>query len=359
MATLKRDKSGDWILRYWTNGRGSRLAYHNLGKMTHKEAKDQAKVLMGESEASKTLADPNISFKRLSDLWLELHATPNLRERTLKGTDSIVRLHLVPAFGTKRVRELLPIDLERFRTEAMAAKAPPTPGTMNNRFNILKQILAWGAAKRIVPNPIPPRSVKAFSTTEKTVWFEPGEWRRFIAAAESDPNLAVTVPLWRLQLLTASRIGEMVGLTWGAVDFGRKILAVYQSKVGRPKTLRMTAEIEALLSGLTRGIGEAPVFTDAKGTRWTPGRLDRLFHEILTAAELEDGAAHGRLTTHSIRHTAATWARKAEVPLDRISGILGHRDPKQVLRYAHIQPGDLDGALQAVERAANETDLNG
>jgi len=59
-----------------------------------------------------------------------------------------------------------------------------------------------------------------------------------------------------------------------------------------------------------------------------------------------------RLKTHSIRHTAATWARKAEVPLDRISGILGHRDPEMVLRYAHIQPEDLDGTLGAVERAA-------
>ena len=61
------------------------------------------------------------------------------------------------------------------------------------------------------------------------------------------------------------------------------------------------------------------------------------------------------LTTHSIRHTAATWARKAEVPLDRISGILGHKDPAMVLRYAHIQPEDLDGALGAVARAADSS----
>lgn len=72
MENLKRSRSGDWILRYWTNGRGSRLAYHNLGRLTHTEAKDRARVLMAESEASKTLADPNITFKRLPETEVPL-----------------------------------------------------------------------------------------------------------------------------------------------------------------------------------------------------------------------------------------------------------------------------------------------
>jgi integrase len=80
--------------------------------------------------------------------------------------------------------------------------------------------------------------------------------------------------------------------------------------------------------------------------------LQARFGAVVRAAELDGGGVHGMLTTHSIRHTAATWARKAEVPLDRISGILGHKDPAMVLRYAHIQPEDLDGALGAVARAA-------
>jgi len=353
MATLKRDSSGDWILRYRLAGRASRYAYHNLGKLKHGDAKDKAKALIAESEASKTLADPNITFKRLSDLWLELHAVPSLRERTRATDESIIQCHLVPAFGTIRVREILPVDVERFRTDAMAKKGAPTPATMNLRLCLFRQILGWGASKRIVLNPIPPRSIRPLPVAERTVYFEPDEWQKFLEAAEADPRLAVTAPVWRLQLLTASRISEMVGLKWGDVDFGRKVLTIYQWKVSRSKTLRLSPGMEQVLSGLTRGIGETPVFTDARGGRWTADRLMDAFRQILTAAELAGGGVHGRLTTHSIRHTAATWARKAEVPLDRISGILGQKDPKMVLRYAHIQPEDLDGALGAVERAGS------
>ena len=131
MINLKRNGSGDYILRYWTNGRGSRRAYHNLGKVTHEEAKVQARAVLAESEKSKTLSDPAISFKRLSDLWLKLHATPKLRAGTLASTEAVVRLHLVPTFGTTRVRDLRPVDVEKFQTETMAAKDAPTAATMN------------------------------------------------------------------------------------------------------------------------------------------------------------------------------------------------------------------------------------
>ncbi len=121
MATLKRDRPGDWILRFWTNGRRSRLAHHNLGELSHKDAKDRAKVLMAESDSLKKFADPNINFKRLSEQWLKLHAAPNLGKRTFQRTVAIVRLHLVPASGARRVRDLLPVDVEEFTRATMAA----------------------------------------------------------------------------------------------------------------------------------------------------------------------------------------------------------------------------------------------
>jgi len=116
----------------------------------------------------------------------------------------------------------------------------------------------------------------------------------------------------------------MAGLTWAGVDFPRRVLTIFMPKVSRTKTLRMSPEMERVLSGLTRE-SASPVFTDAKGRAWRTGGLDQAFHRILRAARLDKGGVHGGLTTHSIRHTAATWARKAEVPLDRISGILGRR----------------------------------
>lgn len=49
-----------------------------------------------------------------------------------------------------------------------------------------------------------------------------------------------------------------------------------------------------------------------------------------------------------IRHTVATWACKAGVPLDRVAKMLGHAGLGLVLRYAHFSVEDLNPALDAV-----------
>lgn len=61
----------------------------------------------------------------------------------------------------------------------------------------------------------------------------------------------------------------------------------------------------------------------------------------------------GDWTPHSIRHTAATWARKENVPLDRVAELLGHAGLGLVQRYAHSSVEDLNPALDAVAEMGN------
>ena len=49
------------------------------------------------------------------------------------------------------------------------------------------------------------------------------------------------------------------------------------------------------------------------------------------------------------RHTAATWMAMAKVPMDQISGPLGHRDVRTTWRiYAKYAPDYLRGAIEAL-----------
>jgi integrase len=88
----------------------------------------------------------------------------------------------------------------------------------------------------------------------------PDEWAAFLEAADSHPELRKAARLWRLKLLTASRISEMIDLRWSAVDFERGSIAIGQRKTGRTKTLTLAPAMRAVLAAVLRGIGEAPVF---------------------------------------------------------------------------------------------------
>lgn len=329
------------ILRFWTNGRGTKLEYYNLGPITSDEAKTRRDEILIEAKRRSGLADPGATFSDLAKTWAEL-AGPHLAAATNRMAEIMLRLHVLPVLGSLRVEDLLPVTLERYRAGRLASKKPPAKSTVNLEVRVIRGILNFGEEQGIVRNPIPPKRVKPYKLDPKTIYFQPEEWRAFIAAADSDPELREAAPLWRLKLLTASRISEMVDLRWSGVDLERGLIAIGQRKTKRTKTLTLTPSMRAVLAAVPRGIGEAHVFTH-EGLPWGAGHLRRHFARTVSLAGLV-----GDWTPHSLRHSAATWARKTGIPLDRVAELLGHAGLGLVQRYAHFSVEDLNPALDAV-----------
>jgi integrase len=345
--SLKRNAAGDLILRFRTGGRGSALAYHNLGPLTLGAAKDREAEIRTEARRRRGLAEPGTTFANLAKTWTEL-VEPTHEESTNVGNAGMLNLHILPIIGSLRVEDLLPMTIERYRAARLAEKKPPAYSTVNLEVAVIKAVLNFGAKKRIVANPILRDDITKLPVPKipKTIFFEQHEWAAFIEAADSDEELREAAPLWKLKLLTASRIGEMIGLRWSDVDFMHGVIAIRQPKTAKKgvaiKTLTLTADIRAVLATVTRGIGDTPVFTHA-GEPWVYWRLYAYFEKTVKAAGLV-----GDWTPHSVRHSSATWARKAGVPLDRVAMMLGHAGLGLVLRYAHADTKDVDGALDAV-----------
>lgn len=80
--------------------------------------------------------------------------------------------------------------------------------------------------------------------------------------------------------------------------------------------------------------GEAPLF--AVLTRGGRGRLSvRQVQAVVTEALRAAGLKTPRITAHSLRHTAATLAIDAGVPLPKVQAMLRHADPRTTMRYVH------------------------
>ena len=80
--------------------------------------------------------------------------------------------------------------------------------------------------------------------------------------------------------------------------------------------------------------------------------LQDAFPRIARRAGVERGE-HGKLSPHSIRHTAATWMLRRGVPIEVVAKTLGHANTTMVYKtYGHILPNDLPPALAAIEATA-------
>lgn len=170
MASLRKDEWNNWILRYRVGGRGSRIVYTNLKKITHAEAKERMRALLAEADASKTLADPNVTFGRLVSLWQRLRGG-EMAAGTLRSNASILSRHVLPRFGAAPVKDLRPADLMGYRVDRLAEKRPPAAWTMNRELSLVRSVLNFGEVSGVVRNPIPRGAVKPLATKLKTVYF--------------------------------------------------------------------------------------------------------------------------------------------------------------------------------------------
>ena len=394
MPSLKRDASGSYVVRFRVRGRGSREVWRSLGDVSYKEAADRAAKILAEEKARRA-GDPNVTFSDLAREYEKTHS-PNIAESSQNRVADTVRVHLKPFFGEMKVDAIRPLDVERFRRLRLDAGA--APATVNREWAILKAIFnraeAWGLIDR---NPIRRGAVKLLPTEGgRLSFFEVEEWERFISAFD-DPSrweahvrnvtrlgpvkvgkaapeerrygggrrpdseataaylklLQSTRPVFETLLLTGSRLGEVLSLTWDAVDLPREIVTFRQQKTRRLKTVPISNDFSAVLKALPRSVGAASVFKRPDGKPFYSMELQRAF-----ALAKKLSGIRPTLRLHDLRHTFASWLATRGTPLRTIQELLGHADVRMTIRYAHLAPAHLRAAVETIGTILAESRVN-
>jgi len=92
------------------------------------------------------------------------------------------------------------------------------------------------------------------------------------------------------------------------------------------------------------------VFCKEDGTPIHPHTFSQAFERLIASTSLP------RIRLHDLRHTHATIAVKAGVPVKVISERLGHETPAFTLKqYAHVIPGMQAEAAEAVARLLKQS----
>ena len=285
---------------------------------------------------------------------------------------------LVPEFGhlpAEGLKAEVWKTFQRKRTKAGISEA-----TCGRDFTTLRAILNLGVEKEWLDrNPIPRGAVKFKKTKNRLIYFTPGEWRKFIATFDDEAGFRARVakvrkfgpvklgaqsaeprrygagrnpdseatgeqfagfletrPVFEALLLTGSRLGEIVGLTWQDVDLADGHVRIPQPKTEEPKEIPITPELRAVLVGQERGTGAARVFRRADGTPFATKEIQRAFKRAKRISGIR-----AILTPHSIRHTFASWLMMDGASLLDTSRLLGHSDVRMTQKYAHLSPDHL------------------
>ncbi|HYL05428.1 MAG TPA: tyrosine recombinase XerC [Thermoanaerobaculia bacterium] len=165
-------------------------------------------------------------------------------------------------------------------------------------------------------------------------------------AAGADPLAALLARRDRalLELLYAAglRVGELVGLDWGAIDLPARVLRVVGKggkermvPFGRPaaSALRQWLDVwETVRERQGRSATDEPVFLNHRGGRLTDRSVRRIIDHWIEQTALARG-----VHPHTLRHTFATHLLEGGADLRAIQELLGHASLSTTQKYTHVE----------------------
>jgi integrase len=207
--------------------------------------------------------------------------------------------------------------------------------TANRTWAVLR------AALRRVRKDGPWANVKPFEAvdTARTRFLTVEEARRLINAA--DPGFR---PIVQAALMTGARYGELARLLVSDFHEDSGTLAVRQSKSGRPRHVILTTEGTGFFASACVGkSGADHIFTNGGGRPWKKSNQGGPMRLACARAKISPP-----ISFHGLRHTYASLAVMAGLPLPVLARNLGHADTKMTERhYAHLAPSYVVEAIRA------------
>jgi len=305
------------------------------------------------------------TFSTFVDQRYKPEVLPNLKYATRESYKGLLEKHLVPQFGEKLLCDLTRSELQAFLNRKLESGL--SWETVNHLRWLMSAVLEVAVAdKAIAENPIPgQRGVKM--PTERFL-------KRPHSALSADD---LTRLLGKLEgtartivMLAASlglRIGEILALRWGRIDFERETLRVeetcYKGHFGAPKSKTSNREIpapsvviEELISHRSRLRNSSVadlVFATSKGTPLSADNLrKRDLADACAAAKIR------RIDWHTLRHTHATLLHAIGVPLKIAQAQLGHARMSTTCEvYTHAVGDDQRAAIDDLARYLFPNDL--
>ena len=257
------------------------------------------------------------------------------RPSTQKRMESALRTQLVPAFGTRPLNEIGRAEV-RVWFDGYSRAAP---AGANRAMDILRQAFNYAIELGYLERN-PARGVKRNPRPTTTRFLSRAEVARVRAVLDSHRGRgsgAQQADIIRLLLLTGCRKGEIVALRWREVGAG--VLRLADGKTG-PRSVILSAEAQDILDRQLRT--ESPYVFPRPGDGSRPRSSElSLWRKVRRDADIDDARLH------DLRHTFASHAVMARVPLPVVAHLLGHANFGMTLRYAHA--GDRE-AEEAAER---------
>ncbi len=362
-VSILQDGSRVYYVRHPLNGKGQR-PYEKVG--TDLRA---AKVRAHEISAPNGRRVTTVGAT-LAEVAADWKTTRQMRPRSVETFDRILRLHIEPRFGRTKVRDITALEIERFLNGLKRADG------RDGELATGTQRLILATLDMVLEHAVKMGALGTVPKLDRKRKPKPGDGGRRIVTQDEELRLLTYCARFRwlepiiiVALHQALRLGEVAGLQWEDVDFGRGKLRIAGSlgrdgslgptKGGRVCTIRLTPKAREALLDLRQEAPDATgfIFRNKLGGQRQLRDIQRAFDKARDRAALT-AKEDGRVCFHSLRHTGISrLANHPAIPLIKVQAFARHASLATTMGYFHAiedesDEGNFADALQGA--AANE-----
>lgn len=175
-------------------------------------AEKLAKLFSGEKEK------PHHNFKEYALNWFEVYCIPTVEAATAACYESMLRIHILPAFEKKDLEEITPDDIQILLNSMTGAKS-----TKHKVKIILGMIFGMALEDDLIlKNPTQSKRIKVTGKDCVTTKVYTVEQMRYIVQHVKDVQKETDRRFLALQALHPMRLEEVLGLKWEDIDLEKR-----------------------------------------------------------------------------------------------------------------------------------------
>lgn len=378
---LGQRKDKYYYAKYSYHGKKGQQSFHTLV-----EAKNwrQEQLYLCRHPELRTATSPDMTVDAWFNRWLK-DVVGNRAPSTLRNYRERYEHNVQPFIGSMLLRDVKPMDcqmiLNAMESDYAGSTIRQTYMTMGTFFKSAKDN---GFIDRHPMDGV--RYTKPVRAVDDIHFLTVDEQKRFLEAAKGSHNYAQ----YALILETGLRTGEMIGLTWDAIDWEKHTLTVNKTleyrhkqgvwRAGPPKTessyrtipLTDTAydilreiydtreyrkeskDLSTVLTFMDRKTGQKRklVMRDLVFINWRTGMPAKNSSYDTHLYKLCDDAGIERFCMHALRHTYATRAIESGMQPKVLQKLLGHASITTTMnRYVHVTDDSMKKAVAQFAKA--------
>ncbi len=328
-----------------------------LGPVSEIASRREARILLQSRLASlnsgQRRAEATMPFAVFVTEHFKPGVLPTLKYATQEIYSFLLRKHLLPRFRDCRLCDITRAEIQHYLIETL--KNGYAWETTHHLRSLLSKVIGTAVDwNYLSDNPVHGVRMPERSLKRPHRFLSLDEVRRLIAASDEPVRTIVL-----LAVMTGLRIGEILALRWGRINFATGTLRVeetcYKGHFGTPKTRASRREVpltpavvKALQAHRMRcsdTANQALVFATQHGTPLASNNLrKRQLHPASQRAGL------GSIDWHSLRHTHGTLLHEQGTPLRVAQAQLGHSHMTTTLQvYTHASGSAQRQAVNQLE----------